>query len=66
MLMVGEVERLVASQRTKIALKPPKDRGRHVGAVPYGYELVERVLWPKVGEAEVVQMSLTFASSAKR
>jgi site-specific DNA recombinase len=56
MAMIAEVERILASQRTKIALKALKDRGRHVGAVPYGYELVEGMLRPKLGEVEIVQM----------
>ena len=55
MAMIAEVERILASQRTKIALKALKDRGRHVGAVPYGYELLEGVLRPKSGEIEVVK-----------
>ncbi len=54
MAMISEVERILASQRTRLALKALRDRGKHVGAVGFGYELVDGVLKPKAGEIEVV------------
>lgn len=56
MLMIAEVERLLASQRTKLALRQLKERGCHVGAVPYGFEIGDDgKLQPKAGEYEIVQ-----------
>ncbi len=54
MNMIAEVERILASQRTRLALKALRDRGMHVGSVGFGWELVEGALRPKAGEIEIV------------
>ena len=38
MTMVAEVERLLAVQRTKLALRTLKDRGIALGGIPFGFK----------------------------
>lgn len=55
MQMVAQIERELASQRTRLAMKALRDQGKHCGSTPYGYEIVNGRLEPKAGEIEVVQ-----------
>jgi DNA invertase Pin-like site-specific DNA recombinase len=52
--MVAQIERELASQRTRLAMKALRDQGKHCGSTPYGYEIVDGRLQPKAGEIEVV------------
>lgn len=54
MQMVAQIERELASQRTRLAMKALRDQGKHCGAPPYGYEIVNGRLEPKGGEIEIV------------
>jgi site-specific DNA recombinase len=54
MRMIAQVERELASQRTRLAMKVLRDQGRHCGSTPYGYTIVSGKLEPKAGEIEVV------------
>lgn len=54
MQMVAQVERELASQRTRLAMKALRDQGKHCGSTPYGYEIVDGRLEEKAGEIEVV------------
>jgi DNA invertase Pin-like site-specific DNA recombinase len=54
MQMVAQIERELASQRTRLAMKALRDQGKHCGSTPYGYEIVNGRLEPKAGEIEVV------------
>lgn len=54
MQMVAQIERELASQRTRLAMKALRDQGKHCGSTPYGYEIVDGRLQPKAGEIEVV------------
>lgn len=52
--MVAEVERLLASQRTRFALRALRERGRHVGVVPYGYRVHDGFLQVDENEYAIV------------
>ena len=54
MQMVAQIERELASQRTRLAMKALRDQGKHCGSTPYGYTIVDGKLEPKAGEIEVV------------
>lgn len=54
MQMVAQIERELASQRTRLAMKALRDQGKHCGSTPYGYEIVNGRLEPKAGEIEIV------------
>jgi DNA invertase Pin-like site-specific DNA recombinase len=54
MRMVAEIERELASQRTRLAMKALRAQGKHCGSTPYGYTIVDGKLEPKAGEIEVV------------
>lgn len=54
MQMVAQIERELASQRTRLAMKALRDQGKHCGSTPYGYEIVKGRLEPKSGEIEIV------------
>lgn len=56
MQMVAQIERELASQRTRLAMKALRDQGKHCGSTPYGYEIVNGKLEPKAGEIEIVRM----------
>lgn len=55
MQMVAQIERELASQRTRLAMKALRDQGKHCGSTPYGYAIVNGRLEAKAGEIEVVQ-----------
>jgi site-specific DNA recombinase len=53
--MVAEVERLLAAQRTRFAMRALKLKGRTFGTVPFGYQRnTDGGLDPKPGEIEIV------------
>ncbi len=53
--MVAEVERLLAAQRTRFAMRALKLKGRTFGTVPFGYQRnTDGGLDPQPGEIEVV------------
>jgi DNA invertase Pin-like site-specific DNA recombinase len=53
--MVAEVERLLAAQRTRFAMRALKLKGRTFGTVPFGYRRnADGGLDPQPGEIEVV------------
>jgi DNA invertase Pin-like site-specific DNA recombinase len=54
MQMVAQIERELASQRTRLAMKALRDQGKHCGSTPYGYEIVNGRLEPKASEIEIV------------
>ena len=54
MQMVAQIERELASQRTRLAMKALRAQGKHCGSTPYGYTIVDGKLEPKAGEIEVV------------
>jgi DNA invertase Pin-like site-specific DNA recombinase len=54
MQMVAQIERELASQRTRLAMKALRDQGKHCGSTPYGYTIVGGKLEPKAGEIEIV------------
>jgi len=54
MQMVAQIERELASQRTRLAMKALRDQGKHCGSTPYGYTIVDGRLEPKTGETEVI------------
>lgn len=54
MQMVAQIERELASQRTRLAMKALRDQGKHCGSTPYGYEIVDGRLEPKKCEIEIV------------
>ena len=54
MQMVAQIERELASQRTRLAMEALRDQGKHCGSTPYGYTIVDGRLEPKAGEFEVV------------
>ena len=45
-MSVAQWERETIGERTSTALQYKKSQGEHVGANPYGYEAVEKVLQP--------------------
>lgn len=53
MAAVAEMERALVSERTKAAMALVAER-KHVGGVPYGWQVVEGALVPEPGEQEVV------------
>ncbi|HEY6140449.1 MAG TPA: recombinase family protein [Thermoanaerobaculia bacterium] len=55
MRMVAQIERELASQRTRLAMKALRDQGKHCGSTPYGYTIMDGKLGPKAGEIEIVQ-----------
>jgi DNA invertase Pin-like site-specific DNA recombinase len=55
MQMVAQIERELASQRTRLAMKALRDQGKHCGATPYAYEIMKGRLEPRTGEIEIVQ-----------
>ena len=55
MQMVAQIERELASQRTRLAMKALRDQGKHCGSTPYGYTIVDGKLEPKAGEIEFVR-----------
>jgi len=54
MQMVAQIERELASQRTRLAMKALRDQGKHCGSTPYGYTIVKGKLEPKAVEIDVV------------
>lgn len=53
--MVGEVERLLAAQRTRFAIRALRLKGKTFGTVPWGYQRnADGGLDPKPGEIEIV------------
>jgi DNA invertase Pin-like site-specific DNA recombinase len=53
--MVAEVERLLAAQRTRFAMRALKLKGRTFGTVPFGYRRnADGGLDPQPGEIEIV------------
>jgi len=54
MQMVAQIDRELASQRTRLGMKALRDQGKHCGSTPYGYTIVDGRLEPKAGEFEVV------------
>lgn len=56
MTMVAQIERELARQRTKAAMRALRAQGRHCGNQPFGFEIgTDGKLQPKAGEVEVVQ-----------
>src|SRR4051794_22423024 len=54
MQIVAQIERELASQRTRLAMKALRDQGKHCGSTPYGYTIVNGRLEPKAGEFDVI------------
>ncbi len=65
MQMVAQIERELASQRTRLAMKALRAQGKHCGSTPYGYTIVDGKLEPKVGEIEVVQQIVALRTEKK-
>lgn len=54
MQMVAQIERELASQRTRLAMKALRAQGKHCGSTPYGYLIRDGRLEPRAGEIEIV------------
>lgn len=65
MQMVAQIERELASQRTRLAMKALRDQGKHCGSTPYGYTIVDGRLEPKAGEIEIVHRIVELRSKKK-
>ena len=62
MQMVAQIERELASQRTRLAMKALRDQGKHCGSTPYGYEIMDGKLTPRADEIEVVHRIIELRS----
>lgn len=61
--LFDEVERIRASERTAEALQVKRERGEHIGAVPYGYERQGSDLGPNEADMSTLGMIWHFHES---
>lgn len=52
---LAQMERELIAERTKATLDYKKQKGEHLGAVPYGYTLIEGKLAPKEDEQKILK-----------
>jgi site-specific DNA recombinase len=65
--MVAEVERLLAAQRTRFAMRALKLKGKTFGTVPFGYRRnADGCLDPQPGEIEIVHEVVTMRQRGRK
>lgn len=52
---LAQMERELIAERTKATLDYKKQKGEHLGAVPYGYTVIEGKLTPKEDEQKILK-----------